>query len=209
MSKKFLRRYVDLPALIYLLSERQITLLDPKSWDDSNDSYYLALYRERKKLRSLLALCFTQTTETYHHWRVFAGGPSGVCIRFKRAELLKTISWKSGLRTEPIRYLTLSQLQNRSIAIKELPFLKRQAFEHENEYRITHESKTEKQSKLDIPIPLSCVDGITLSPWLPYTLYRRVKATIRSIEGCDKLNIVRSTLISNEEWKSWGESAER
>jgi hypothetical protein len=96
VGKKYLRRYVDLPALIYLLSERKITLLDPKSWDDGNDSYYLALYREKRNLKSLLAVCFTQTTETYHHWRVFAGGSSGVCIRFKRTKLLKAIDWIPG-----------------------------------------------------------------------------------------------------------------
>ena len=74
MSKEFLRRYTDVPALIYFLRERKITLLDPQSWDDSNDSHYLTLYREKNRLRSVLALCFTQTSETYHHWRVFSGG---------------------------------------------------------------------------------------------------------------------------------------
>ncbi len=53
MSGKYLRRYTDIPALIYLLSERKITLLDPQSWDDSNDSYYLSLYREKKNLKSV------------------------------------------------------------------------------------------------------------------------------------------------------------
>lgn len=65
MTKTFLRRYTDLPALIYLLSERKLTLLDPKSWDDQNDAYYLELYREKKRLSSVLALCFTQASETY------------------------------------------------------------------------------------------------------------------------------------------------
>ncbi len=79
MREAFLRRYTDLPALIYLLNERKITLLDPKSWDDQNDAYFLALYKEKKNLRSVLALCFSQAPETYHHWRVFASGSSGAC----------------------------------------------------------------------------------------------------------------------------------
>jgi hypothetical protein len=207
VSKKYLRRYVDLPALIYLLRERAVTLLDPKAWDDNNDSYYLALYREKKKLKSLLALCFTQTTESYRHWRVFAGGSSGICIRFERSELLKAINWKPGLRTEAITYLTLGGIQKRAVAIEELPFLKRHAFEHEDEYRIIYESKTEKLSKLDLAIPLSCIDGITLSPRLHPALYQHVTETLRSLKDCDSLNIARSTLISNEEWKSYGEGA--
>jgi hypothetical protein len=38
MSEDYLRRYTDLTALIYLLHQRKITLLDPSSWDDKNDS---------------------------------------------------------------------------------------------------------------------------------------------------------------------------
>jgi hypothetical protein len=40
-------------------------------------------------LKTVLALCFTQATEHYHHWHVFAGGSSGVCIGFDRDALLK------------------------------------------------------------------------------------------------------------------------
>jgi len=56
MTSNYLRRYSNLPALIYLLTERKLTVLDPQSWDDSNDSHYLALYRERKSLKSVLEL---------------------------------------------------------------------------------------------------------------------------------------------------------
>ena len=61
---KFLRRYTNLPALLYLLRERKITLLDPASWDDKNDSYFLSLYHQKKQLKSVLALCFTPAFET-------------------------------------------------------------------------------------------------------------------------------------------------
>ena len=74
MLKKFLRRYTDLPAIAYSLKARCITLLDPQSWDDRNDSYFLRRYKDERKLSSVLALCFTQSSEKYHHWRVFAGG---------------------------------------------------------------------------------------------------------------------------------------
>jgi len=100
MNEDYLKRFTDIPALIYLLKQRAITILDPISWDDTNDSYYLTVYKEKKSLKTLLALCFTETSETYHHWRVFAGGSSGVCITFKREELLDV--GKSGARRHPI-----------------------------------------------------------------------------------------------------------
>jgi hypothetical protein len=38
VAETYLRRYTDIPALVYLLAERKITLVDPQSWDDANDS---------------------------------------------------------------------------------------------------------------------------------------------------------------------------
>lgn len=207
MSETYLRRYTNIPALIYLLSERKLTLLDPQSWDDSNDSHYLALYREKKNLASVLALCFTAAAETYHHWRVFADGSSGVCVRFKRSEMLRVVKKQAGLRTGIVRYLTLDEIREKRLAIRELPFLKRWAFENESEFRMMYESKTKSIAKLDIEIPLSCIDRITLSPWIDPALSSYVKQMLKSIKGCGSLEIVRSTLIGNREWKTLGASA--
>jgi hypothetical protein len=207
VSEKPLRRYTDLPALIYLLNERKITLLDPKSWDDQNDAYYLSLYKEKKDLSSVLALCFTQASETYHHWRVFASGSSGVCIRFTRSELLAAAKAQLGVRAKTVTYLTLRKIRDRQLRIRELPFLKRFAFEHEDEFRLLYESETAQLSKLDIPVPLKCIQRVTLSPWMHPSLVSHVKRTVRAIKGCTALEIVRSTLIGNAEWKRLGDGA--
>jgi hypothetical protein len=206
MSSTHLRRYTDLTALIFLLNEKKITLLDPESWDDSNDSYYLSIYKEKKNLKSVLALCFSETGETYHHWRVFANGSGGVCIKFKRSSFLKALK-KLGVRMRQVKYLTLDEIEGMTLSVKDLPFLKRYAFEHECEYRIVYESDSKKMRKLDIPIPLSCIDKITLSPWMPPDFSSHIKRVLRGIEGCQSLDIVRSTLIGNERWKSLGEDA--
>jgi hypothetical protein len=192
---------------MYMLSERTLTLLDPKSWDDQNDAYYLALYKEKKGLKSLLAVCFTQSSETYHHWRVFASGSSGVCVRFVRSDLLSAVKRQPGIRARDLTYLTLSEIRNRQLRTRDLPFLKRFAFEHEDEFRLVYESGSERCSKLDIRVPLSCIDRITLSPWLHPSLASHVKRTIHAIKGCGALEIVRSTLIGNVEWQKLGDAA--
>ena len=207
MSGEHLRRYTDLPAVICLLTERKLTLLDPRSWDDSNDYHYLALYREKKKLTSVLALCFTQADEKYHHWRVFAPGSGGVCVRFTRADVLKALKTQSGLRMGSVRYLKLAAFRRETRKIQHLPFLKRYAFEDEDEFRVIYESKMTRASRLDIDIPLSSIERIALSPWIHPALYRHVKQMLGSIRGCSGLNIVRSTLINNEEWKALGEDS--
>ena len=206
MSKKYLRRYTDLPSLIYLLRKRKITL-DPESWDDTNDSHLLRSYLQKNRLKSVLALCFIQVAERYHHWRVFANGSSGVCTRFKRSEILNAVKKKNGLLARPVKFLKLNEMNGHRLAIEELPFSKRYPFQDEKEFRMVFGSKTVKHSKFDIDIPLSCIAGVTLSPWLHPDMFDHIVRTIKSIEGCGGVKIVRSTLINNEDWKRFGESA--
>ena len=207
-DNNYLRRYTNLPALIYLLREQKLTLLDPRSWDDSNDSHYLALYREKKRLKSVLVACFTQADETYHHWRVFAAGSGGVCIRFNRSSLLRAVKKLPDVRSRKVTYLRLTEIRNRTPKIEELPFLKRYAFEHENELRIVYESKKKRLDKLDISIPLECIERVTLSPWLDVDLSNNVRELIQTLSNGASFEVVRSTLISNQEWKALGEQAQ-
>lgn len=202
-----LRRYTDLPSALYLLTERKITLLDPASWDDSNDSHYLRLYKERRRLKSVLALCFTQSAETYHHWRIFSSGASGVCLCFKRPRLLAAIESQSSLLHRNVQYRTLTEMRRRKPKIAELPFLKRVAFEAEAEFRIVYQSSANDRPSFDVAIPLNCIDRIVVSPWMPKALYPKVKATLHAIKGCSSLEVTRSTLIGNEEWKRLGDGA--
>lgn len=206
MSIRYLRRYTDLTSLVYLLAERKITVLDPELWEDKNDSHYLAAYRERAGLASVLALCFTEIAERHHYWQVFGHSSSGVCIQFNRRALLAAVRRRKGLIAKRVEYLRLSDLRSSNLSVHRLPFIKRYAFRDEREFRFVFASATQRRT-LDIPIPLSCVDKITLSPWLPAALYPRVKELIRNIAGCDHLRVSRSTLLGNDEWKEFADSA--
>ena len=119
------RRYTDIPSLVQMLTSRKLTLVDPSFWDDKNDSYFLSAYKEKNKLKSVLALCFTTESETYHHWRVFSSGSSGVCINFRAIDLERTLRGISGVSFEKVNYRTLNELRNKSPEIVELPFIKR------------------------------------------------------------------------------------
>jgi hypothetical protein len=203
----FLRRYTDLPALLHLLSSRQITLLDPKTWDDRNDAFFMSQYIERKALKSILALCFSQVAETYHHWRVFSNGPAGVCIVFDRAALLSAFNRRIGITTKTVEYLTLKEARKHLFELQSLPFLKRSGFKPEGEFRVVFESPIDELTHLDVPIELSCIRSVSLSPWLHASLSESAIKAIRAIDGCSKLKVSRSTLISNEQWKEFGRNA--
>lgn len=206
-SVEYLRRYTDLSALLYLLRRQKLTLLDPTSWDDRNDSHFLELYRERKDLSSVLALCFTEKGETYHHWRVFSGGSGGVCIKFEKASLIEHLSKIRGLRFGPAQYPMMNLLRQRRPNLADLPFLKRYAYKDEGEFRFIFESDTKLTTK-DFHLPLSCIKKISLSPWTPKSLSTTIIETIKSIPGCEKIRIGHSSLINNKEWRNLGANAE-
>jgi hypothetical protein len=108
---------------------------------------------------------------------------------------------------KPVTYLKLDEIRSKKLKVAELPFLKRHAFEHEVEFRMIYTSKTDKLPSLDVAVSLSCIEKITLSPWMHPSLSSYVKETLRAVRGCRDLDIVRSTLIGNAEWKSLGEDA--
>ena len=203
----YLRRYTDLPALLHLLSSRQITLLDPKTWDDKNDSYFMSVYKHRKKLKSVLALCFSQSPETYHHWRVFSNGPAGVCIVFHRQALLDDLTKDPQVSVGSMNYLTMTDARKKAFLVDELPFIKRYGYRPESEFRVLYTSATAELPALNFSIRISSIRSVSLSPWMHTTLSRSVVSAIRSVDGCNKLKVSRSTLISNEQWKGYANSA--
>jgi hypothetical protein len=205
--KPFLRRYTDLPSLVRLMQKKCITLGDPEYWEDKNDSHFIKLYQEKLKLTSVLALCFTQETETHHHWRVFANGASGVCISFHTVKLLAAATQFRGVRALPVRYLRIKEVNKKLGAAQDLPFCKRYPFKPEGEVRLLYAKRGTKVETLDIPIPLSCIDHITLSPWLPEKLSLPTKKLLWSIsDECNNLKITHSTLLRNEAWQAAGEA---
>src|SRR5690349_18645826 len=135
MAENTLRRYTDLPVLHYLLRKQVITLRDPDHWEDKNDSYYLKVYEKRRKLRRVLALCFSQADETSHHWKMFAPGPSGVCICFDGQRLIEALEKQRGVKGGDVVYKTLKELRKKRPKVAALPFLKRIPYEGEEEYR--------------------------------------------------------------------------
>lgn len=203
----YLRRYTDLPALLHILASKQITLLDPKTWDDKNDSHFMAIYKDKKHLKSVLALCFSQSPETYHHWRVFSNGPAGVCIVFDRNSLLDDIQREPLVTARSITYLTMTEARKKSFQVDELPFIKRYGYKPEKEFRAVYISPTEELSLLNLPIRLASIRSISLSPWMHSSLSKSTVNSIRATNGCEKLKVSRSTLISNEQWKRYANNA--
>ncbi len=207
MANLELFRYTELPALIHILTRGELTLLHPSTWDDKNDSSFVSFYRKKCNLKSVLALCFARSEETYHHWRIFAPGTSGVRIQFDESLLLQSIQNFPGLKTGDVKYLTINEFRKQSLEKESLPFIKRYPFHQEKEFRLLWESDTEEKSSLPVKIDLAAISRITLSPWLHPSLVDDVRALIKRIDGCANIKVYKSTLISNVDWLKHGESA--
>lgn len=204
---KFLRRYTELPFLLYLLKTKQITLLNPKLWDDKNDSHHIEAYRVQKSLGSVLALCLTEAPETYHHWKVFSGGTAGVCIVFDKERFLNWARNEPCLHAGPVTYRTMNSVRTTAPDLEELPFLKRYAFRDEKEYRLIFKENDGAHQFKDIKIDLATISKIVVSPWLPKSVFSSVKTMVQSIDGCKSIRALRTTLVDNEEWKRIGSNS--
>ncbi|MNJ57054.1 hypothetical protein D3C77_526290 [compost metagenome] len=108
-----------------------------------------------------------------------------------------------GLRAEEVKYKTIDALRSSAPLQEDLPFLKRYAFIDEREFRLFYASQEQGPPVMRVPVPLSSIKRITLSPWLTKSVVDHVKETLKSIKGCGSLKIYKSTLVENENWKKF------
>ena len=204
--KSFVRRYTSISAAIDILVRRELPLLDPQTWDDRNDRYFMSLYKEKKKLGGLYGLCAARCSETYHHWRVFTGTSDGACIEIKREPFEAALTKLEGVSFGNVEYLRLDEIeQPKAIGVERMPFVKRVGFTAEEEYRVIAETEEDQKTALSIEFPHNMINCIYLNPWLPKTIADSLRKTLRTIPGCGKLRVNRSQLIESGRWKRAGD----
>lgn len=203
-KRKILRRYTNIPSAINIIRHRAITLLPPSSWDDRNDRYMMEAYKRTSNLKTVLALCFAEGPETYHHWKVFTSGASGVCIEFDHDKLIRSLP-ASSVTYSHMDYKAIRELDPKQIKPEDLPFTKRSAFIDEKEFRIVFSSARNQLDTKDIPIPLNSIKRIVLNPWLNEQLAESVSEMFRNMAGGENLVIPQSVLIDSPSWRRFAD----
>lgn len=203
----FLRRYTDLPSAINIIRRKQITLLSPSTWDDLNDRNIMEAYKRSQGMKAVLALCFAECLETYHHWKVFTPGTSGVCIEFHREELIKALP--ESICYSPMIYKSISRLNSDEIDVHDLPFLKRIGFADEKEFRIVFTSMYRQYLTKNIPIPLSAINRVIINPWLHRRLFGPVAEMFCNLAKDDDFSVTRSVLIDSPAWRHFANGYDR
>jgi len=198
---KKLNRFTTLPILLDLLQRKKLTLLDPKLWDDRNDSEVIFEYKKRKKIKNLFAVCLSCGDETVHHWKTFSNGNSGCVIEFDAIKLFKIIDNIENLRHERVVYKKLSEVEdkNTTLDIDQMPFIKRWPYRCEEEYRIIVETNSQ-ETFFEIDIPLDIIKRITISQQMPEPIYATIKNYLKDLKGNPDSRINRSTLYENKRW---------
>ena len=202
---KELRRYTSIPSLIDIIHNQALTLLDPGTWTDKNDVYAMNQYRTHspKKIKTLLALCFTEAEETFHHWNVFAGNSNGVCIVFDKDALIACIEERENCRHGSVTYLKSNEFQFDKLTIEELPFIKRNGYDDEMEYRVVYEDSLDHRCLAGIPINISCINKIVFPPQIPSALLSSFSEVILRMENVRDYDIAidRSQLTDDILWQ--------
>lgn len=196
----FLNRFTTVPFLIDMMSRRQLTLLNPAFWEDYNDRVTMELYKKRKKAESVYALCLTDRRETIHHWNTFASGTSGCCIEFDRRKLIQCLKSVEGVAHGKVEYVKINDLAQVSTKVNKLPYLKREPFEPEREYRIVATCSRPQQPAFDIPLDINSIRRITISNKLPEPVFKSLKEGLMNIAPDYKGRISHSTLLNNARW---------
>ncbi len=198
-SSRKLSRFTTLPVLLDLLRRKKLVLLNPDTWEDRNDAKIILEYKKRKKIPNLFAVCFGIGDETIHHWKTYANGISGCCIKFEEESLLNSFKRKRNFRWGDVEYMKVKKAENTKIPIDRIPFTKRWPYRCENEFRILWEGKTDR-STIDVPIDFNSINKITISQGIPAEVYKSIKELLRDEIGNPEHKINRSTLFENKRW---------
>lgn len=201
MTDATFRKYTNLPVLLKILNSKKITLSDPSKWEDKNDSYYIETYKRLKKYKTVLVSCFSEANETYHHWKIYAGSTSGICIIFHKDKLMSFVNLKQNILMNKVIYMTIKPKKQEEMKLDDLPFYKRIAFKDEKEFRFLYYSRNEELPIYDIEIELDCIKSIVINPWLEDSISNDVICTIQSKCNERNIHIYQSSLLENEQWK--------
>jgi hypothetical protein len=206
-ERNVVSRYSSIANVIDTLTRRELSLLNPSSWIDKNDSQFVEFYRQYKGAPAVYAACFTLSNETFHHWYVFGRESAGAYLEFdtvaQEAHLGRLKKEGHKLRYESVQYFTLSGIGDPKISLDQFPFAKRWGFQAEKEYRIIIESEAIAVS-CQIPVPLRAVARVVINPWLSKDVVHSIRSCIHSIEGCEMLRVDHSRLIDSDKWQAAG-----
>lgn len=192
-------RYTSLPECFDLLKTGKLVFHDPTTWEDKNDSELMLLYKKRRRIPNLHAICFSLGDETIHHWKAYASGISGCCIEFDGPRLMEAFEGIQEIRSGEVKYRKISEIRKEGVDLLDLPYTKRWPYRNEEEFRILWEGHID-ELQVSVDIDIRAIRKITLSQLLPISFRHSMKEMLyQELRGTNvKVNI--STVYRNRKW---------
>ncbi len=202
---ELLRRYTDVMSLLDIVRHNRLTLTSPSRWYDQNDAICLRQYGEMRGQGEVYALCLAEGPELAHHWQIFAGHNHGLCIQFDKAEFIKILQnhkYPNDILHGPVQYKSLKQIESMNPIDRDvLPFLKRDTFKAEAEYRVVAwEEDWLAGTTYSIPFSAKSITRVLIGPSTPRQLAENLKEIVRQEKGCKDIPFAISRLVNNASW---------
>jgi len=206
-TQSLVHRYTEFEYVIDYLETKKLGFPSPGEWDDKNDIHFLRLYMKYKKVENLFCCCFTSASETFHHWRIFAGKSIGVRLSFKTKTLASELD-REGVVLKSVKYVPKKAFPKRNHRPEDLAFIKRYGFRDEKEVRamLATTAPGQKCERVrGIRVDLSSLSRITISPFCPDKTYSVLRDRLREF-NLRGIEIRKSRLVDSDEWKRYGEN---
>jgi hypothetical protein len=178
-----LRHYTSIDSLFNILDTSCLLLSNPEKWEDKNDYAAVQAFCRRKgKGTKARVLCFLDGEESIHHWKGFA--KYGCSISFDRQEILDQTKKGNNFLCYPVDYRkTITAEELRKMDVKKIPFLKRNQYKCEEEYRIIWFG-TGEAPKIHFKRE-TAIKHITLSPIIPNKSRENIKEHLETKYGIE------------------------
>lgn len=110
------------------------------------------------------------------------------------------------VRAEAVKYVSLKKLrEGRLYRAEDLPFIKRNGYRDEREWRVLATSPKPQRARFEIPFKLEWVHRIILNPWMTEWDREITRQSLRRL--IEKPARVTATFLTNsKEWKELGKS---
>ena len=190
-----LNRFTTIEKMLEIVQTETLLMSNPAYWEDKNDSSILEIYKNKRGLKSLFAVCFTKGAETIYHWGAFAIKSEACCIEIAGDELINDYR-TNGFSAREVSYVQINEMKEKVKSIDQLPFVKRYPYRNEEEFRIIFESK-KKHTRPTLAVPRAYIKKITINQHLPKEIFDLLN---EKIERAWNIPVNRSTVIKNNRW---------
>lgn len=199
-SKGFFRKYMPLGRALDTLKQGMY-LADPEKWEDGNDKICVYRYAEIFK-QSVRAICVTEGTEKYHHWRSYS--EPGLMVALLLPKKAFIAQWGAlaspdyQTRHAPVSYFPIRQAAE--IAPADLVFSKFNGYESEQEYRFVAMADRLESLPQRLPLSAATVKGIIVNPWADNDLVEAIRIAVNAISPFASLSVTKSTVLGKDKW---------